>query len=373
MVRLQQYGRMGLWLLMGLLIVLPARAHDPFDGNVALLVRQKTIEAKVTLGYDATRQVLERAALPATEVARVTRPPSARSLVALPLAVASRLLTVRDGGALVPATAVMVAPGDIDISFVITFPRPEGAAVHVRAAYYATVDDMRPGTLVAIDERGKVILNTLLSRDHVEAAVHLAMAGAVAAKPVTMEEAGFTGFFLLGVEHILTGYDHLLFLFALFIAARRLGPLLGIISAFTLAHSITLALTALGVTSAPSAVIEPLIAASIVFVCIDNIVRRDAIGDRYWMAGLFGLIHGFGFAAALRETMAFHPQGILPIPLLAFNLGVEAGQLAVAALVIPLLSVLRARRCFSRWGIAIGSSILGMLSLYWCVARLTDA
>ena len=142
----------------------------------------------------------------------------------------------------------------------------------------------------------------------------------------------------LGIEHILTGADHLVFLLGLVIVGGSLRSLLGVVSAFTLAHSITLALSALGVFAPSPAIVEPAIALSIAYVGIENLFIEDA-SKRWRITFPFGLIHGFGFASALREIAPLRSQ--LPTALLSFNLGVELGQLAVLALVLPL--VLRAR------------------------------
>jgi hypothetical protein len=153
----------------------------------------------------------------------------------------------------------------------------------------------------------------------------------------------FFEFFHLGVEHIWTGYDHLLFLLALLIPGGSIKRLAGIVTAFTVAHSLTLSLAALGVLALPSTPVEIAIAASIVFVAAENLRKPSSAGherrDHRWLVTfVFGLIHGFGFAGVLRE--AGLPAGGVAKPLLAFNLGVEAGQLVVVLAVVPLLRVL---------------------------------
>jgi hypothetical protein len=142
-------------------------------------------------------------------------------------------------------------------------------------------------------------------------------------------------FLRLGVGHILTGYDHLLFLFALLLRGGRLRSLLGIVTAFTIAHSITLALAILGVVVIPPAIVEPVIALSIAYVALENIVRERASSGRWLVSFVFGLVHGFGFAGALLE-LGLPPGGILG-SLLFFNLGVEAGQALVVAALFPAL------------------------------------
>lgn len=148
-----------------------------------------------------------------------------------------------------------------------------------------------------------------------------------------------TGFFLLGVEHIATGYDHLLFLLALILCGGRLVELLKIITAFTVAHSLTLGAAALDLVSLPSALVEAVIALSIAYVAFENLYPRYAMSRRWAISFLFGLVHGFGFSSVLKEIGL--PKGSLLLSLLNFNLGVEAGQLVAVVIVVPLLAWLR--------------------------------
>ena len=147
---------------------------------------------------------------------------------------------------------------------------------------------------------------------------------------------GATGFFVLGIEHILTGYDHLLFLFALLIGGGSAWALVKIVTAFTLAHSLTLTAAALDLVVLPSRLVESAIALSIAYVALENLlVRGDQRSKRWWVALVFGLVHGFGFSAVLKE-LGLPPNG-LAWSLLLFNLGVEAGQALVIAAAVPLL------------------------------------
>ena len=146
-------------------------------------------------------------------------------------------------------------------------------------------------------------------------------------------------FFFLGVEHIVTGYDHLLFLLALILCGGNLIQLLKIITAFTLAHSLTLAAAALNIITLPSVLVEAVIALSIAYVAFENLFPRYAITRRWTISFVFGLMHGFGFSSVLREIGL--PQDNLIWSLLNFNLGVEAGQLVAVVLVLPALYWLR--------------------------------
>jgi hypothetical protein len=137
-----------------------------------------------------------------------------------------------------------------------------------------------------------------------------------------------------GLQHILSGTDHIAFVIGLLVAAGSLATLLGVITAFTLAHSITLALAALDVVHAPSALVELLIAASIAWVGIANLLQHGPVA-RWKEAFVFGLVHGLGFATALRELLAGESRRLLP--LLGFNLGVEAGQLLLVGATLAVL------------------------------------
>ena len=180
----------------------------------------------------------------------------------------------------------------------------------------------------------------------------------------------FANFLSLGVKHILTGYDHLLFLFGLLLVARGFFSSLGIITSFTVAHSITLALATLHLVQIPSRIVEPLIAASIVFVGIENLLRGDIPTARRVVAFGFGLIHGFGFASALREAGIGSGTGGIVLPLFSFNLGVELGQIMVAALALPIIWKLRENPMFiARWAPACSAAVV-LLGSFWFVQRV---
>ncbi len=136
-----------------------------------------------------------------------------------------------------------------------------------------------------------------------------------------------------GIEHIAIGYDHIAFLLAVIVLGRRFWPLFKVVTAFTIAHSITLTLAVLRIVELPSNLVETLIAASIVYVAAENFFVRD-IRHRWWITFAFGLVHGFGFASVLRDYGL--PQDAIGLALLAFNVGVEIGQLliVVAAVII---------------------------------------
>jgi len=180
------------------------------------------------------------------------------------------------------------------------------------------------------------------------------------------DSSSFTRFFRLGVHHIWTGYDHLLFLLAVLLAGGGLARLAAIVTSFTLAHSLTLGAAATGLVRLPVAPVEAAIALSIVAVAVENIAQRGA-DRRARVTFAFGLVHGFGFASVLAET-ALPVAGILG-PLLAFNLGVEAGQLAVVAVVVPVLAVVQRSRHARRVQVLL-SGLVALAGAAWAVERI---
>lgn len=187
-------------------------------------------------------------------------------------------------------------------------------------------------------------------------------------------------FAALGVEHILIGPDHLLFLLGLLLLGGSLWRLATIVTAFTVGHTITLSLAALDLVRVSPSLVEPAIALSIVVVGVDNLLvgqrRASAAGAtvqgvdlRPWLAAAFGLIHGFGFAAVLREIGL--PPGALGWSLAGFNLGVELGQLAAVVGAAALLAAVRRRDVVLAERIAVAGSVAVIAAgLYWFAARI---
>jgi len=177
-------------------------------------------------------------------------------------------------------------------------------------------------------------------------------------------------YFRLGFTHILPkGLDHILFVLGIFLFGRTVRPILWQISAFTVAHSITLGLAMYGLVSLPSSVVEPLIAASIVYVAFENLVATDLKPWRVALVFGFGLLHGMGFAGALRELSL--PRSEFLTGLLTFNLGVEAGQLTVIAGAFLLVTYWSTDpRRYRRFIVVPGSASIALVGAYWTVTRL---
>jgi hydrogenase/urease accessory protein HupE len=186
---------------------------------------------------------------------------------------------------------------------------------------------------------------------------------------------GVAGTYLtLGIEHILTGIDHLLFVLALLLLTKGAWRLVKTVTAFTVAHSITLGLATLGLIHVPSRPVEAVIALSIVFVAAEIVqARRGRAGlaaQMPWIvAFIFGLLHGFGFAGALSEIGL--PEGHIPVALLFFNLGVEAGQLLFVAAVLALVAgIRRTEMAWPRWAGLVPPYAIGSLAMFWVIQRV---
>ena len=190
--------------------------------------------------------------------------------------------------------------------------------------------------------------------------------------PVPMNPAWYhaaSGFIVLGIEHILSGIDHLLFLFCLVIPFRRWRGLISVVTAFTIAHSVTLFASAFNL--APKGAwfppfVETAIACSIVYMALENIVGAD-LRKRWLITGMFGLVHGFGFSYALGQSMQFAGSHLL-LSLFSFNVGIELGQLAVLAVMLPALALFR-RLVPERMGVIILSALAAHTAWHWMMER----
>jgi hydrogenase/urease accessory protein HupE len=182
--------------------------------------------------------------------------------------------------------------------------------------------------------------------------------------------AVFTTFTASGIHHIAIGPDHILFIIGLLLLGGTLPRLLMIVTAFTVGHSITLALATLQILAPPARIIEPAIALSIVYVGADNLLTGTKGRDvRAWVALLFGLIHGFGFASVLRD--AGLPNRALGMSLFSFNLGVEIGQAIIVAVVATTLSLVRQRSAaVARYIVTAGSIVVMLAGAFWFIERV---
>jgi hypothetical protein len=192
--------------------------------------------------------------------------------------------------------------------------------------------------------------------------------GRVALNPTWYQAA--VGFATLGIVHILSGIDHLLFLLCLLIPVRGVGEILRIVTAFTVGHSITLLGSAYDFAPAGAwfpPFVETLIAASILYMAIENILSVN-LRARWLIAGVFGLVHGFGFSYGLKENLQFAGKHLL-VSLFSFNVGIEIGQIFVLIVTLPLLALLLRRVLVGRTGMIILSAIVAHTAWHWMIER----
>lgn len=188
-------------------------------------------------------------------------------------------------------------------------------------------------------------------------------------EPKEPRRSNLSNYIALGFTHILPhGLDHILFVLGLFLLSRKAKALLTQVSAFTVAHSLTLGLALFGIVRLPSAVVEPVIAASIAFIAVENLFTQEMKAWRPFVVFGFGLVHGLGFAGALQETGI--AKGDLLSALVGFNLGVEFGQLAVVALAFGAVGWFRSSPRY-RHAVVIPASIaIAVIALFWTVQRI---
>ena len=234
------------------------------------------------------------------------------------------------------------------------------------------------GQRIAVDRLDGTLTDVLVRIENTDGSVRTARLTPSAPSFIVPEQPGplmvLRAYVGLGVEHILFGIDHLLFVLCLLLLVKSLQWLLATITAFTLAHSITLAAATLGFIHVPTAPVEATIALSIVFLA-SELVRgeggRGAVTRSYpWLVAFsFGLLHGLGFAGALAEVGL--PQGEIPLALFAFNVGVELGQLAFVTTMLTLARLVRLVPLgLQTWGPRAAGYAIGSIATFWVIARL---
>ncbi|HET9264281.1 MAG TPA: HupE/UreJ family protein [Vicinamibacterales bacterium] len=281
------------------------------------------------------------------------------SLVAV---LAERLVLLADGGTLPwSMTGAQPVPGEdaVEVRWRATAPKVPGRLV-VQAHLFPY--DPVHQTFVNLYEGSSLVWQEVLNRDRSHTVFYTGTRQG--------RLAVFQSFTASGVHHIAIGPDHILFIIGLLLLGGSLTRLLGIVTAFTVGHSLTLALATLNLVVPPARLVEPAIALSIVYVGADNLLVGTRSRDvRAWIALAFGLVHGFGFASVLRETGL--PPRALGLSLFAFNLGVEIGQGVIVVLVAAALNILRHRNStLARRVVTVGSLIVMAAGAFWFVERV---
>jgi hypothetical protein len=216
-------------------------------------------------------------------------------------------------------------------------------------------------TFVNVREGDRMLTEDILDRDRTSARAY--RSGLAGFREVVRT------FIPAGTHHIFIGPDHILFVLGLMLMGGGVARLLRIVTAFTLAHSVTLALAATGLLQPPSRLIEPLIALSVVAIGAENLLAGGRRDTRAWLAFGFGFVHGFGFAGVLREFGL--PRAAMAAALVSFNVGVELGQMAIVLASAPLLEWLRVHRPRAHGRVAtVGSALVIAAGAYWFVQRI---
>jgi hydrogenase/urease accessory protein HupE len=341
-------------LLLALLaMVLPTAAHEPGLSTGVIRLTPDTAFSQLTFAW---RDVHVLTPLDANDDGELTTNELAAAKAKLDELAATSLEIRADETLLKVGTFRAFVDETNNVHFETEFPlrAPDRLTI-----FSPLIDQMPRGHrqfVILQDETTAPLAEVLLSaeQDVIEMDLHALF------PPTT-----FTDFFKLGLEHIITGYDHLLFLFGLLLVTMRFRTAAIIITCFTLAHSLTLALATLDIVNLRSRVVEPLIAVTIICVGVENLFFRDGPKWRWALTFGFGLIHGLGFASILKELGVSSGTTGITVPLLSFNLGVEAGQLAIAVVALPILFALRRWQPFARWGVIAGSLLVALLGLWW--------
>jgi len=359
-------------------LVHPAEAHEfalesLINGFVKMDAREAHLLVRVPLHVVATIKLPARGA----EIDLANAGPAIqRGLEAL----GRDLILWEDGRRLVPASAAgrLSLPSDRsferyeDAAEHVARPAPPDTAIYMDQGYldaHVTYPISSPSSRFAIQTRVapelksylKLAIRYLPLGEQGRAMLITSRSGRVSLNPAWYQAGA--GFVVLGIAHILSGVDHLLFLLCLVIPFLRLRQVVAIATAFTVAHSFTLLGSAYGL--APGGdwfppFVETAIAASIVYMALENIVGVGL--ERRWLiTGLFGLVHGFGFSYGLKENFQFAGSHLL-VSLLSFNVGIEVGQLGVLAVAIPALALLRRTRWEPRmvWSSSLAILLVGI-------------
>jgi hydrogenase/urease accessory protein HupE len=350
-------------LLCSVALAVSALAHDPGLSSVTIRPRPSGLEATLTL---AIKDAAQLADLDEDHDGVVTQAEFARGRAQLEAIVATHFVVVSDGKSTKPESIHSRLDENNNVELRLDFGVVVFSTLEIQSKLIASLALGHRQYLQVQNSSGQMVAERLLSADRATAQLTVATAGVA-----TRDTAGsFTDFVVLGVKHILTGYDHLLFLFGLLVVTRRFVSSLKIITCFTVAHSITLAVATFSLVEVPSRVVEPLIAATIVYVGVENFLRGDDPKGRQFLTFGFGLIHGLGFASVLREMGVGSRAGGVALPLFSFNLGVELGQIIIAAAALPIIWKLWAKPVFAvRWAPTCSAAIV-LLGGFWFAQRV---
>jgi hydrogenase/urease accessory protein HupE len=340
-------------LLIALAFTGTVHAHDPGLSTARLTVVGNSLRVSLTF---ARRDVDALPSLP-TEAARASAPGRLEALV-------REGVVVELDGRLAQAEVVTIEfDANDNVEIRLDFAQSRAAHIKLDMPIIRELPFGHRQVVTLLDARGGLVEQRMLSAGESTFDTELREAGESVG-----QAARFETFLAHGVRHILEGYDHLLFLFGILLVLPSFLSAMKIISCFSLAHSFTLTAAVLGSFRVPSHLVEPLIAASIVYVGAENLFRRGGFAHRGLLTFGFGLVHGLGFATALRD-MRIGSGVAMVLPLLSFNLGVELGQIAVAALVLPVILWLQRDLRFARAWSPACSLLITIMGGCWFIER----
>ncbi len=341
-------------------------AHDPGLSNADLKLESARLSAQLAYNY-----VDIEALVPIDKnLDHLITPEEFEAAKPQLEAIAKSALEVSIDGKVIAPDSVLVRiakaeDGRDNAYFALTYPGGPAESLVVRSAIMDKFSRGHREYFKLTSAEGKTIAERLLDANSASATISAGELAAALGRWHTFKQ-----FLLLGIEHILLGFDHLCFLFALLLVVENLTAVMKIVTAFTIAHSITLALAALDKVTLSPGIVEPLIAVSIVYVGLENIWRHGkAIEGRWLLTFAFGLVHGFGFASVLKELNIGAAGSSIAVPLVSFNLGVEIGQLAIAGLLFPIIIWLKKRSTFQQRLVPVCSILVAIAGGYWLIER----
>lgn len=340
-------------------------AHDPGLSSTDVIIKAQGVDAKITFSVQDVEALVP---MDSDQDAEVTTTEQDAAKPKIAAWVQQGIQLTLDGQVIQPIAAGVVSFDEQNNAHIaLQYAQTPSKQLQLQANFLSKLPSGHKQFVTIKNEAGQGIGEKMLSQ--ADSLIVQAFPVTTASNAETPSASTFTDFFLLGIEHILTGYDHLLFLFSLLIVTRSFWPAIKIITFFTIAHSITLGLAAFNIVDIPSSIVEPLIAATIMYVGIENIVRGDNVKGRQWLTFFFGLVHGFGFAAVLREMgISSYETGIM-LPLFSFNLGVEVGQITVAAIVLPFIWWLHKKPLIEPRLTPVCSVLASLAGGYWLIER----
>ena len=343
----------GIALAIALTVTCVAHAHDPGLSTARLAVVGESLRVELTF---AKRDV-EALQSMSTGTARAFVPREIEARIR------QRVVVEIDGQPARPDALAIETDANDNVEIRLDFAQSHAAHIKLDMPLLRELPFGHRQVVTLLDARGGVVEQRMLSASESTFDGELRKGDQSVTRTTRFET-----FLAHGIRHILEGYDHLLFLFGVLLVLPSFLSALKIISYFSLAHSLTLTAAVLGSVRAPSHIVEPLIAASIVYVGMENLLRGARFTHRGVLTFGFGLVHGLGFATALRD-MQLGSGAAMVLPLVSFNLGVELGQIAVAALVLPAILWFQRDVRFAQFWAPACSVLITIMGSCWLIER----